>query len=171
MHSTLVTCSSRAIGSFIAALALSMAFGCSKQPTPSSAPAQPLVTPSVATAKSPTNDVLTSSINAAGIPATYQASFAGAELERIEETRGDHSADAGRNTYEFLGARLMKYSGASLSDDAKIELEFSTRGTLNIARSDSREVTAEEISAIRSRAQLLRSHALAQQSTRSHRTR
>jgi hypothetical protein len=169
VRSVLNSCWSKAIG-FIAALTLSVAVGCSKQPMPNPAPAEPLVSPSAATPKPTTNDTFTSSVDAAGIPATYQASFAGAQLERIDETRGKHSASASHNTYEFLGARLMKYTGASLSDDASIELEFSPQGAVTVARSQSREVTAEEIGAIRSRAQLLRSLALAERSTRAHRT-
>jgi hypothetical protein len=163
-----VTRCSRTICSCIAVLALSISVGCSKQPVPAAAPTQPLVSPEAGTAKPQSSDVLTSMIDAAGIPATYQASFAGTQLERIDETRGQYSPNAHPSTYVFLGARLMKYEGASLSGDAKITLEFSPQGAVTLARSDSKEVTPEEISEIRTRAQLLRSHALAQRSVHSH---
>jgi hypothetical protein len=82
---------------------------------------------------------LSGQINAAGIAATYAATFADGEQLRIVEQR----ADSRSGEYEFRGARLLHYSGAGAAP-------------------------AQEISAIRERAQLLRSHALAQQTTRDH---
>ena len=108
---------------------------------------------------------LSSRINAAGIAATYEATFEEGERVRIAEQR----ADSRNGEYEFRGARLLHYSGGGLSSADAIELRFDLQGALT-AREVGRggTVPPEEISAIRERAQLLRSHALAQKTTRDH---
>jgi hypothetical protein len=84
---------------------------------------------------------------------------------RIAEQR----ADSRQGEYELRGARLLHYSGNGLSSADDIELRFSLQGVLELAKSGSGgTVSQEEISAIRERAQLLRSHALAQKTTRDH---
>jgi hypothetical protein len=137
---------------------------CSKEPTTAqSAPLTPAITQ--------TNDVAANAtrlggrINAAGIAATYEATFEEQERLRISEQR----ADSRRGEYELRGARLLHYSGSGLSSADAIELRFSLQGVLELAKSgNGGSVAQEEISAIRQRAQLLRSHALAQKTTRDH---
>lgn len=169
VRSTFATGRSQLRHGALALIAISIATGCSKQQPVDSVPAQPLVTPNAATSNEQRTEVITSSIAAAGIPTTYRANFTSDQLESIDETRSPGSSATGR--YEFRGARLLKYSGAALRGTAKIDIELSLQGALISARADSGEVSAEEISAIRSRAQLLRSHALAQRFVHSHQTR
>jgi hypothetical protein len=152
------TCRSLQTGLILLALG-----ACSKEPTTTqSAP----LTPAIA----PTNDVAANArtfggrINAGGIEATYEATFGEQERVRIAEQRADRKGE-----YELRGARLLHYSGGGLSSADQIELRFSLQGVLELAKSGSGgTVSQEEISAIRERAQLLRSHALAQKTTRDH---
>lgn len=116
-------------------------------------------------------DVLVSAVAAGGIPATYRATFTDDQLRRIDETRTAGAATANENGYEFQGARLMSYTGAPLGGGGAIEIRFNLQGAVMVSRGASGEVTPEEIAAIRTRAQLLRSHALAQRATRTHETR
>ena len=136
---------------------------CSKEPAP---PQTTSLAPPVAATKAPATDARTvsSRVNAAGIAATYDATFEAGERVRIAEQR----ADSRNGEYEFRGARLLHYSGAGLSSAEPIELRFDLQGALELAKSGSGTVPPEEISAIRERAQLLRSHALAQKSDHSH---
>src|SRR5918995_7250701 len=98
------TCRSLQTGLILLALG-----ACSKQPT--TAQSAPL-TPAVA----PTNEVaanartLSGHINAAGIEATYEATFEEGERVRIEEQR----ADSRKGAYELRGARLLHYAGGGL---------------------------------------------------------
>lgn len=107
---------------------------------------------------------LNSRINAAGIAATYAATFGAQQQLRIAEQR----ADSRNGEYEFRGARLLHYSGSGLSSADPIELRFDLQGVLTLSKAGAGPVPAEEVSAIRERAQLLRSHALAQRTTRDH---
>ncbi len=154
------TCRSLQTGLILLALG-----ACSKEPAPAQTPSTPLVT-AVAHAQetkaaAPTLD---SHINAAGIEATYQATFAGNEHLRIAEQR----ADSRSGEYEFRGARLLRYSGGGLSSPAAIELQFDLNGVMTLSKSGSGPVPPKEVSALRERAQLLRSHALAQRTSRDH---
>jgi hypothetical protein len=108
---------------------------------------------------------VSSRINAAGVAATYEATFGAQEQLRIAEQR----ADSRNGEYEFRGARLLHYFGAGLSSPEPIELRFDMRGALTLSKAGAGAVPAEEVGAIRERAQLLRSHALAQRATRDHR--
>jgi hypothetical protein len=138
---------------------------CTKEPEPAPQPSAPLVT-----AVTPTNDAaaeartLSGRINAAGVAATYEATFGEGERLRIAEQR----ADSRNGEYEFLGARLLHYSGGGLSSAAPIELRFNLQGALELAKAGDSSVPAEEISAIRQRAQLLRSHALTHRTNQDH---
>lgn len=136
---------------------------CSKEPAPQpSTPTPALPQASEAAANGPT---IGGHINAAGLEATYEATFAADEHVRISELR----ADSRKGVYELRGARLLRYSGAALTSADEIELRFSLQGVLELAKSGSgRTVSQEEISAVRERVQLLRSHALAQKTTRDH---
>jgi len=80
-----------------------------------------------------------------------------------DRTEGEQSAQRSRHR-----ARLLHYSGSGLSSAEPIELRFNLQGALELAKSGNGTVPPEEISAIRERAQLLRSHALAQKSTQDH---
>ena len=67
--------------------------------------------------------------------------------------------------YEFYGARLTRYSGEQLLGPGATQLEFDLQGVL---LSQPTALSSSDIEAIKSRGQLLRSHALAQQATRAH---
>jgi hypothetical protein len=154
----------------LAVLSIAVA-GCSKE-----APAPKVDTPALvlapATEKGAATDVLTTDVVAGGIASAYQASFKQNQLEEIRETRRFDTSPSAEGRYEFYGARLTKYSGAPLQSAATaIELEFDLRGALIKSHSDAGKVSAEEITAIRGRAQLLRSHALAQRSAHEHASR
>jgi hypothetical protein len=107
---------------------------------------------------------LSSHINAAGIAATYQATFGAQEQLRIAERR----PDSRNGEYEFRGARLLHYSGSGLSSAEPIELGFDLQGAMTLSKAGSGPVPPAEVSEIRERAQLLRSHALAQKTSRDH---
>ena len=135
---------------------------CSKQ---APAPQTPLVAAAPQTQKaSAAAETISNHINAAGIAATYEATFAAEEHVRIVEQR----ADSRNGTYDFRGARLLHYSGSGVSTADPIELRFDLQGALTLSKAGAGAVPAEEVSAIRERAQLLRSHALAQRSSRDH---
>ena len=151
------TCRSLQTGLILLALG-----ACSKEPLPQSTPLAPAVAPAkTATANAPT---LSGHLNAAGIAARYDATFADAEQLRIVEQR----ADSRTGEYEFRGARPLHYSGGGLSSAEPIELRFNLQGAVELAKSSAGVVAPEEISAIRERAQLLRSHALAQKTNHNH---
>jgi hypothetical protein len=156
------TCRSLQTGLILLALG-----ACSKQPEPAAqpTPSTPLVTTAAQTQQKITEaNTLSSHINADGLEATYEASFAANEQLRITEQRADsHSGE-----YEFRGARLLHYCGSGVSSPQPIELRFDLNGALTLSKAGAGPAPAQEISAIRERAQLLRSHALAQKTTRDH---
>jgi hypothetical protein len=138
------------------------ATGCSKQPVQQT----PLVTSAAqqsAPPEPPSPATITATIDAAGLTASYEASFDRDKLERIVEKR-----EAGSAEYEFKGARLLRYSGASLHGPEPVELRMDVNGKVLSATAGSGPLSQEQISEITSRAQLLRSHALAQAAVRSH---
>ncbi|MGH8238405.1 MAG: hypothetical protein ACREXP_15485 [Steroidobacteraceae bacterium] len=152
------TCRSLQTGLILLALG-----ACSKEPAPPQiAPLAPAATP--AQESSANMRKLSSHVTAAGIAATYDATFEQGERLRIAEQRGNSR----NGEYEFRGARLLHYSGSGLSNAAPVELRFDLQGALQLAKSASGTVPPEEISAIRERAQLLRSHALAQKNNHDH---
>jgi hypothetical protein len=152
------TCRSLQTGLILLALG-----ACSKQPAPpQSTPLAPVVAPAKT---EPANAAtLSGQLNAAGIAAKYDATFADGEQLRIVEQR----ADSRTGEYEFRGARLLHYLGNGLSSAASIELRFNLQGAMELAKSSAGAVAPEEISTIRERAQLLRSHALAQKNNHDH---
>lgn len=110
---------------------------------------------------------LNAELNAVGVPSRYKAHFAQKQLTRIDESRArDGKIDLG--VYEFYGARLLRYEGVGLTRPTRVRLELDVQGRVTTALADGAPASAEEISAIRARGQLLRSHALAQRATRSH---
>jgi hypothetical protein len=104
--------------------------------------------------------------NAGGIPAEYVAHFEANQLARINEQRQPVNVAPVRSEYTYKGARLLSYRGAKLSDAAQLDLHFDMQGVLQSGQGVN--VSEEEIAAIRNRAQLLRSHALAQRATKMH---
>jgi hypothetical protein len=154
------TCRSLQTGLILLALG-----ACSKEPSAQPPPSTPLAAaiPQGQTAATHVQ-TLSSRINAAGIAATYAATFGAEQQLRIVEQR----ADSRNGEYEFRGARLLHYSGSGLSSTDPIELRFDLQGVLTLSKAGAGPVPAAEVSAIRERAQLLRSHALAQKTTRDH---
>lgn len=143
---------------------LLLAVACSKEP-PATPPSDAPLVEQRAADPIPATDEFRGSFAPGGIDATYRATFRDGKIQRLEETR---QATSQTGTYEFLGARLMKYHGAALRSNDRIELEFDDLGKLLVARAGDQEVSAEEITAIRDRAQSLRSHAVAQHDVRGH---
>lgn len=148
---------------FIATLLLAAA--CSKEPKPATTPSKPLVEQSAADPAQGSTDEFHGSFAPGGVAATYNAKFKEGKIQSLEETRQATSQTA---IYEFLGARLMKYSGAALNSSDSIELEFDQQGKLLKAKAGDKEVSVEEITAIRDRAQSLRSHAVSQYAMKGH---
>jgi hypothetical protein len=149
------------------ALAIALAAGCSKSPDSAQrAQDAPLVT--APSASAPRLQTLKGELTTGGTHVSYDAIFKDGHLSHIVETRGPADA-AHQGDYELYGARLLHYKGSTLSDGTAIELEFNMQGALTSTRAP-RAVTMEEVAAIRTRAELLRNHALAQESVRSHRT-
>ena len=113
-------------------------------------------------------EILSATVTAAGIPATYEARFEGGQLARVDEVRTNADGDQSSGAYEFRGARLLKYSGPAIGASTQLDLAFDMQGRTTKAQAGARDATAEEIDAVKERAQLLRSHALAQSSVRTH---
>ena len=113
-------------------------------------------------------NILKAALAAGGTPATYEASFDEGQLKRITEERKPSGAAARRADYVFYGARLLEYSGAAQQSDATVALRFDMQGRLASSSGTAGKPDDVEISAIRNRAQLLRSHALARRSVRAH---
>lgn len=151
------------ISAVIVTLLLSAA--CSKEPPAvAPSPSAPLVEQR-AVNSAPASDEFRGSFAPGGIAATYRATFSDGKIQRLDETR---KATSQTGTYEFLGARLMKYQGAALGSGDTIELQFDQQGKVLVARAGDKDVSAEEITRILDRAQSLRSHAVAQHDVQGH---
>jgi hypothetical protein len=134
---------------------------CSKEPaTPT-----PLVEQSAADPKAARIEEFDGKFAPGGIATSYRATFSDGQIKSLEETR---EPNAQTGAYEFLGARLMKYQGVALRSAEKIELQFDQQGKVLVNRAGGKAASAEEISAIRDRAQSLRSHAVAHHDVRDH---
>ena len=150
---------------FFVAAASFMVAACSKEPATPSAPTTPLVEQRAADPHPVRVEELQGKFAPGGIAASYRATFSNGQIQSLQETR---EASSQSGVYEFLGARLMKYRGAALSSAENIELEFDQRGRVLVNRAGDKTASPEEISAIRDRAQSLRSHALAHRDVRGH---
>ena len=141
--------------------------GCSERhATPAASTADESATqPAPMLEEDTSQDVIEAALPMGNVAATYRASFEEGQLKRIAEERKPQGATARRGKYVFYGARLIEYSGAALQSDATLELRFDMQGGL---MSTADKPDDAELSAIRNRAQLLRSHALARRSTRGH---
>lgn len=147
---------------------IGMLSSCAKDEAPASQSAGPAITPSLDQDQTTPVDILTARVAAGGIPTTYQAYFTTGQLTRISETRANAADEIVRGDYEFHGARLLRYIGISVRGTSVLELEFDLRGRVVVSRAGASTASAEEINEVRDRAQLLRSHALAQRASRSH---
>ncbi len=153
---------------FCLLLSALVAMGCSEKP----APVQPANTDAVssepARSSLPAADgnVTRAKLNASGVTAEYAAHFDAEKLVSIDEARQPQPGSLLSGQYTYQGARLLRYQGAKVSEPAQLDLQFDLQGTLQSGQGP--DVSDEEIAAIRARAQLLRSHALAQRASRSH---
>jgi hypothetical protein len=127
-------------------------------------PAEPLVT----APREDTQQDLRISTNAGGIASRYAPQFEGSALVRIDEQRETEEGKAAPGAYVFQGARLMRYEGDALDGAGRLLLVFDLQGRVITARLGESAASDEQISAIRTRAQLLRNHALAQHASRTH---
>jgi hypothetical protein len=148
---------------FIASLFIVTA--CSKEPATPSASTAPLVEQRAADPQPASVEQFEGKFAPGGIAATYLATFSDGQIKAVAETR---ESDGQSGAYEFLGARLMKYQGVALRSAEKIELQFDQQGKVLVNRAGGKAASAEEISAIRDRAQSLRSHAVAHHDVRDH---
>lgn len=138
----------------------------SKPPQEKSA-AQPLViapSPEPAAARAALNKL---EVKTEGSKSEYVPEFENEQLVRITEERTTREGLA-RARYEFQGARLLRYSGSAFETDGRLDVEFNLQGVVISATRDSQPASQQEIAQARAHAQLLRSHALAQQASRSH---
>ncbi|MET0656617.1 MAG: hypothetical protein ABW110_00465 [Steroidobacteraceae bacterium] len=108
---------------------------------------------------------LTTHIAAGGKRTQYSAYFDGQQLTEIKE-RADPASGA-ISEYHYRGARLLKYTHAEPTREATL-IELDDQGRVQRAVAGTRALAVAEIDAIRTHAQLLRSHALAQQASRMH---
>jgi hypothetical protein len=145
--------------------------GCSERHSaqaPSTAPTSVATQPeSPSTVEDPGN-VVKGAFAPGGLATTYEAHFQGNQLQRINEQRKTADGAAAGGEYGFYGARLMQYQGVALQSDARLELKFDMQGSVTAANSSAGKVSDEEISGIRNRAQMLRSHAVARRGTQGH---
>ena len=155
--------------------------GCAKQepPTPQASPAPAAQAP--ATQEDDPN-VMRAKLNAGGVTASYAAHFDSEKLVRIEEERRAQDGAAFSGEYTYQGARLLNYRGAKFAapdrspsgasagaqerPPATLNLEFDMQGKLQSGQGP--DINEEDVAALRNRAQLLRSHALAQRTSRGH---
>jgi hypothetical protein len=171
------TCNTRSLTLAITATALLLTLiaGCAKKEPAADAPAAERMAQTTRAAPPPEvampatdpadGSVMTANIDAAGIPVKYTARFDGDKLTHIDEVR---DGDGRQGAYDFYGARLVKYSGAAVGSAAILLIEFDMQGAVASAQADPSPLANSEINTIRERAQLLRSHALAQHDTRMH---
>jgi len=136
---------------------------CSRAPAPEEPSAA--TTRAVAALPDESADVLRASLTTGDIPTDYAAQFEANQLTRIIEHRRVGAVTL-EGEYEFKGARLLHYRGAKLADAAPLELRFDMQGALQ--GEPGTGVSEEDIRAVRDRAQLLRSHALARRASKMH---
>jgi hypothetical protein len=139
--------------------------GCSKGP---SSPTEPLVTAPQPSARD--TRALQSTLTANDIRSQYTAHVKDGRVVSIDEKRISPSGQSAQGTYSFYEARLVKYSGDAINTLGNIEVEFDLRGAIKHSNLGNDGASTAQISAIRNRAELLRSHALTQQEVQAHRT-
>ena len=145
-------------------ITLALLSACSKD-SPEPGSAKPSAAAETLPPEPASGDVVRAEIAAGGIATEYAAHFESNQLTRIVEqrstTRGIVTGD-----YQFKGARLIQYTGAKLGSTEHLDLHFDMQGVLQPGQGPA--ATEEELRGIRGRSQLLRNHALAQRSTRTH---
>ena len=139
--------------------------GCSEKAPPSVA-APPETSAPIATPQAVDANITRAKLNAHGVPAQYAAEFVDEKLVKINEQRESGGSATLDGEYTFQGGRLLRYRGAKVQQAASLDLQFDLQGVLQSGRGP--DVSDQDISMIRDRAQLLRSHALAQRAARSH---
>lgn len=102
---------------------------------------------------------------AGGIPTDMTAYFDGEHLHRIVETRTAQPGSMRHGDYRFTQARLTEYTGDALGGEGQVQLAFDLHGVVTKVTP---ELSPAEIASIRTRAELLRSLALARHSTQQH---
>jgi hypothetical protein len=137
--------------------------GCSEKAPP---PVTPETSAPMAESQPDAANVTRSKLNAHGVPTQYAAEFDAEKLVKITEERTSGSGATLDGEYTFQGARLLRYRGAKVQQEGQLDLQFDLQGVLQSGRGP--DVTDEDIATIRDRAQLLRSHALAQRAARGH---
>jgi hypothetical protein len=135
--------------------------GCSKPP---SGKTGPLVTAPASHEGSSVRAALTLGTS----QSKYTAHVQNGRIASIDEARSTQDGRTTQGTYSFYEARLVKYSGDGLVSLGHEEVEFDLQGAIKQSRSDAGTPSAAEIDAIRNRAELLRSHALTQQTVQAH---
>lgn len=147
-------------------LCASLLAGCARQ-EPAPPPAPPSDAAAHATTVSDdTQDAPRAKLNGNGMAADYSARFEAGQLVRIDEERQAQGGAALPGEYTYQGARLLRYRGARLTAPATLDLQFDMQGAL--LSGGGPDLDEAEVAAIRNRAQLLRSHALAQRASREH---
>jgi hypothetical protein len=137
----------------LALIALAMGMIACSEPAPA-----PIAEPWVTEGES-----LHVAVNAGGIPTAFTAYFSDEQqLTKIVETR--KSAGNPQGEYSFTGARLTGYTGAAIGSGESIEFSLDMKGAV----SSTTRASDTDISALRTRAQLLRSLALARRTTAVH---
>lgn len=137
------------------------------EPASASAPSEPLViAPSLdqATVQAPQRKF---QVKAGELSSLYVPEFQNGQLIGITEERASPRGTA-QASYEFQGARLLRYSGGAFEAEGQLALEFDLQGTVISASVDSQPASQQEIGQARAHAQLLRSHALAQEASHAH---
>jgi putative lipoprotein len=98
----------------------------------------------------------------------YKAGFQDGHIQWLEEDRSNGTPQPLHARYEFKGGLLLRYA-----DGTPIEIVFDDRGRPLQLKKNQQLLTlsehAEDINAVRNRASLLRSHALAASEARGHR--
>jgi hypothetical protein len=163
MNTKIRSVSASALNALLLTLALA---GCSKPP---SAKSGPLVVAPLQdmTSTQTVKELLTSN----HIQSRYSAHFQNGRMTTIDEARTGPDARLSTGVYSFYEARLVKYSGDGLNFSGHEEVEFDLHGAIKRSQAENGELNPEEIGAIRNRAELLRSHALAQQAIETHQPR
>ena len=150
----------------IALVLAALLTSCSKQEPPPATTPQPAASAPTPSSREDSANVTHAKLNAGGVKASYAAHFDSDKLARIEEERHAPDGATFNGEYTYQGARLLRYRGARVAAPGTLDLQFDLQGALQSGQGP--DVTNEDIAAIRNRAQLLRSHALAQRSSQGH---
>lgn len=149
---------------FAALAAIATLSACSERPAPQPETSSSQPAAELAPDQDESQEIVTAEAVAAGVPTTYRAYFKDGQLQHILETR---KPDASAK-YVFYGARLTQYTGTALGSARNLDVKFDMQGAP--LASGTANPDADELAAIRNRAQLLRSLAQARRSAQMHTT-